>query len=253
MKNTIRSQATYPIPCSVLYITCPLIIRGRRSIWISYEEDMSILSCCRNQYRPSLIQSSTHTILPPKGPRVLCRCFRPRPRRCLPETTDLPDAQSKSTMQHSSTDPAHFYIPYSQNCPPSSNSPHSDGKTPAPTCVHDDPRACVPLVLGPVKEGPLLRMEARHPGVDSARVREMPREGGPYLSTPNNISDVFYPGVYPIRMARGKIARTYWSAWFDISFSAVPSPSRAGPGEGGSRTRLRSLSSRTRVGSLPSS
>ena len=221
----------------------------------------------------SLIQYCTHTILPPKGPRVLCRCFRPRPHRCLPETTNLPDAQSRSTTQHSSTDPAVLYIPCSQTRPPSLNSPHSYrcrplaavGKTPAPTCVHDDPRACVPLVLGPVKEGSLLRMEeARHPRVEKRGVGQCScercrgKEVGekkPCLSMPDNISHVFYPGVYPIRMARDKIARTYKSAWFDISFSAVvsPSPGRAGPGEGGSRTRLQSFRSRARVGSLPSS
>ena len=45
LKDTIIIQATYPISYSVLGITCPLIIR-RRSIWISYDEDTSILSCC---------------------------------------------------------------------------------------------------------------------------------------------------------------------------------------------------------------
>ena len=34
-------------------------------------------------------------------------------------------------------------------------------------------------------------------------------ENKPYLSTPNDISHVFYPGVYPIGMARGDMARTY--------------------------------------------
>ena len=43
-------------------------------------------------------------------------------------------------------------------------------------------------------------------------------ENKPYLSTPNNISPVFYPGVYPI-MARGGIARTYQSAWLTTSSS----------------------------------
>ena len=134
---------------------------------------------------PESIPPFAYTILYPhdtasQGPRVLCRCLRPRPRRCLPETTDLPDAQSKSTTQHSSTDPTLFYIPCSQNCPPSLNSPHSFrccpltavGKTPAPTCVHDDPRACDPLALGPVKEDSLLRMEeARRPRVEKRGCR----------------------------------------------------------------------------------
>ena len=44
-------------------------------------------------------------------------------------------------------------------------------------------------------------------------------EKNPYLSTPNNISHVFYPGVYPIGMARGDIARTYQSAWPTTSSS----------------------------------
>ena len=43
-------------------------------------------------------------------------------------------------------------------------------------------------------------------------------EKKPYLSTPNNISPVFYPGVYPI-MARGDIARTYRSVWLTTSSS----------------------------------
>ena len=40
-----------------------------------------------------------------------------------------------------------------------------------------------------------------------------------YLSTSNNISHVLYPGVYPIGMARGDMARTYRSAWLTISSS----------------------------------
>jgi hypothetical protein len=47
--DTITSQATYPIPYRVLNTICPLIVRGTpRSIWTSYEEGTSILSCCAN-------------------------------------------------------------------------------------------------------------------------------------------------------------------------------------------------------------
>jgi len=79
------------------------------------------------QYHPSLIPEGPHTCLirPPKGPRVLCCCFQPRPGRVCPETAHLPDTRSTSTAQHSSTDPAHLYLPCSQTCPPSLSPPPS--------------------------------------------------------------------------------------------------------------------------------
>jgi len=66
------------------------------------------------QYHPSLIPEGPRTCLirPPKGSRVLCCCFQPRPGRVCLETAHLPDTRSTSTAQHSSTDPAHLYLPF---------------------------------------------------------------------------------------------------------------------------------------------
>jgi len=118
-KDTIKSQATYPIPYRVLNITCPLIVRGTsRSIWTSYEEGMSIFSCCANlciNTTPSLISKEycSHLILPPKGPRVHCRWYRPRPRlvclkrRACPTFNQNPPCSTPPPIRHSFIYPAH--------------------------------------------------------------------------------------------------------------------------------------------------
>lgn len=72
-RDIITNQATYPIPYRVLNMTCPLIVRGTsRSIWISYDEGMSILSCCPNPpintFFRLYLTTRTHPILYSKGP-----------------------------------------------------------------------------------------------------------------------------------------------------------------------------------------
>ena len=106
-------------------------------------------------------------------------------------------------------------------------------RAPAPTCTHDDLRACVPPVSGPVEEVPFLRVEkwgaSRRIGGgvgrclrvgddEDRRATRSPDVGEKksYLSIPNNISHDFYPGVYLIG---GDMARTYWSAWLTTSSS----------------------------------
>ena len=98
LKDTIISQAIYPTPYRVLDV------RGRRLVWILYEEDTSILSCGANQYRPSFIpnESCTHLILPPKGSRILY----PRPRCvCLKRRTcpTLNKSPSRNILHRSDT------------------------------------------------------------------------------------------------------------------------------------------------------
>ena len=100
----------------------------------------------------------------------------------------------------------------------------------APTCTPGDIRACVPPVSGPVEEVSFLKVEkvgriragrrGRRTVFDRSATRSPDvGEKKSYLFTPNNISHVLYPGVYPIGMARGDMARTYRSAWLTTSSS----------------------------------
>ena len=139
----------------------------------------------------------------------------------------------------------------------------------ASTRPHNDLRACVPPVSGPVKETSLLKMEkARHPrterqgcrtmlACERCRGQDVPGcrgEGAvPVHAQSSAMSST--PGVYTTRMAWGKMARIYLSAWLNISISAVDnsSPEGEGPGKGSKRTRPWLLPSRARVSSSPSS
>ena len=87
-------------------------------------------------------------------------------------------------------------------------------QAPAPTCKHDL-RACVSPVSGNVEEVSFLKVEKAGRLRADGRGRRtvfvcggLTKVGAPdvaekklYLSMPNNISHVFYPGVYPIGMA----------------------------------------------------
>ena len=65
LRDTITCQATHPIPYRVLNITCPLIVRGTsRSIWISYEDGSSILSCRANPKINTALRLYTRNIVP---------------------------------------------------------------------------------------------------------------------------------------------------------------------------------------------
>ena len=144
-----------------------LVVLTRSSSW--RPQQLRTTTRCANQYHPSLIpkESCTCLIRPPKRPRALCCCCQPRPDRVCLETAHLPDTRSTSTAQHSSTDPAHLYLPCSQTCPPSLSSPPRSccrsravvGQASVPAYAHDDLRACVPPIPGAVRKGSLLEME----------------------------------------------------------------------------------------------
>ena len=120
-----QAKKTYPIPYRVLNITCPLIVRGTsRSIWISYEEGTSILSCSGNPPNQYLHlhmpnEPCTHPILPSKEPQVLHRCFRARARararrfglkrRTWPTLNQNPPRSTPPAIRHAFIHPAHKF------------------------------------------------------------------------------------------------------------------------------------------------
>ena len=117
---------------------------------------------------------------------------------------------------------------------------HHPGTDVAPWCCaastrpHLHTRRSVPPVSGVVEEVSFLKVEkagrlrvdrrGRRTVVGDDEDRRTTRspdagEKKPYLSTPNNITHVFYPSVYPKGMARGDTARTHPSAWLTTSSS----------------------------------
>ena len=107
LRDTITGQATYPIPYRVLNITCPLVVRGTsRLIWISHDEGTSIISCCANPRINTALRLYPGNLIPTR----CCPQETPSPlwllSACLTETMHFTDAESESTTQHSSTDPA---------------------------------------------------------------------------------------------------------------------------------------------------
>ena len=106
------------------------------------------------------------------------------------------------------------------------SSPGCRGASTHPICAHGDLRVCILPVSGPLKEARRRGARRRRGGGvgQYSYVRDADSMAGgppgvkkPYLSTPNDISHVFYPGVYRIRMARSDMRRTYPSAWLTIS------------------------------------
>ena len=187
-------------------------------------------SCCANPRINTGQRLYPRNLVPtryclPRHSEAFCRCFRPRPA-CLPESMKRCTCTTLNQISPRNTPPSIRHSVYTLLI----NLPfHRPGTDVAPWLLRGETRPhlhtrrssrlhsssigpCGGSVVPEGGEGGGVGQCSCEVGDDEDRRTTRSPDVGenkPYLSTPNDISHGFYPGVYPIGMARGDMARTY--------------------------------------------